>query len=89
MEVFRALAAWTECRLAERQPRLAARLARCVRLPSLALPDLYTMGDHPLVSLGAPVLLRAGTRGAQTLLGARVHMCWASRLLTAGLLLCH
>lgn len=57
MEVFRALAAWTEFHPAARQPRLAPRLARCVRLPSLSLPELYVLGDHPLVSLADHLLL--------------------------------
>ncbi len=58
MEVFRALAAWTEFHPAARQPRLAARIARCVRLPSLLLPELYALGDHPLVSLADHLLLK-------------------------------
>lgn len=61
VEVFRALAAWTERSPGARQPRLAARLARCVRLPSLALPDLYALGDHPLVSAACRCRALGGT----------------------------
>ena len=37
-------------RLAGRKPGLAARLARCVRLGAVTMPDLHHMDAHPLVS---------------------------------------
>ncbi|KAL4436734.1 hypothetical protein ABPG75_003873 [Micractinium tetrahymenae] len=72
MEVFRALAAWTEYDTAARQPRLAARLARCVRLSSLALHDLYALGDHPLVA--------SDRQSSQLVAQAVIHMMMGVQL---------
>ena len=48
-EVFQALAAWTEYDAPARKPQLAARMARCLRLDALTIPDVTLIDDHPLV----------------------------------------
>lgn len=52
VQVFQALTAWTECAPAARTPGFAARLARCVRITALTMPDLHFLDAHPLVRVG-------------------------------------
>ncbi|PSC70244.1 kelch 17 [Micractinium conductrix] len=54
LEVFQALAAWTQYYRDARLPGLAPRLARCVRLATLAMPELHVLGDHPLILKDRP-----------------------------------
>jgi hypothetical protein len=59
LEVWQALAAWTE-HDASRRGGLAARLARCVRLGRLGRSELEIIDVHPLVRLAGGLGVRLG-----------------------------